>query len=237
MLFHSFFSWKDYDTWGTNGDLNGSLFSLDVEWAIMPSLALYGQLVMNEFSTPYELERWPESQAPNGLGYLAGLEYTHTFDHWGTLFYGEFVYTDPYLYVLSSPFGSFYWMRRLSDLTSKARRYTWIGHPEGRDSLLFSLGASANKENISLSSELSFIRKGEHTLVWDWSKGAGFNDQSTPSGTAENKFIATVGAGWKPLPVLSLSAQVSGIFVFNADHIEGQQKIGMETILSAVFTY
>jgi hypothetical protein len=239
IVFHNAWPWRDYDEWGSGekGYMTGSLFSIDLDWAIIPSLAVYGQFVLNEFSTPYELENYPDDQPPNGLGYLAGIEYTPAFNQWGALFYGEFVYTDPYLYTLSSPFASFYWMRRPSELTSTSYRYAWTGHPEGRDTMLFSLGALAYKENLSLSSELSFIRKGEHTLYWDWGMGSAYNDQHTPSGTAENKVIASIGAGFKPLSSVMLKAQISGILVFDAGHIQGEQETGAEVILSASYTY
>jgi hypothetical protein len=237
-VFHSFFSWQDYPKWGAgDGDLSGSLFSLDIEWAIVPSLRWYGQMVMNEFSTPYEMKRWPDSQPPNGLGYLCGLEYTRALNAWGATFYGEFVYTDPFLYVLSSPFASFIWMRRLSDIGSKGLRYRWMGHPEGRDILLFTLGSGFFKGNLSYAADVSFIRRGENTLFWNWGVGPGFYDQHTPTGTAENQLSAAFKVNWKPLACLTLTAYLSGTMVFNAKHIKEKQAYGMDMAFSAAFTY
>jgi hypothetical protein len=237
-IFHSFFSWQDYSKWGSrDGDLTGSLFSLDIDWAILPSLAWYGQIVMNEFSTPYEKKRWPDTQPPSGLGYLCGIEYTRSFHSWGASFYGEVVYTDPFVYLLSSPFASFVWMRRLSDIGSKDLRYQWIGHPKGRDTLLFALGSSFFKQNISYAADLSFLRKGEHTLYWDWGAGPDFSGQHTPTGIPENTLTAAFKVNWKPLPCLTLGAYLAGALIFDAEHIRGSRKYGAETAFSVVFTY
>ncbi|AEF82651.1 hypothetical protein [Leadbettera azotonutricia] len=234
-IFHSFFAWLDYDKWG-DGDMVGSLFSLDLDVAIIPSLAFYGQFVMNEYSTPYERKNWPD-QAPNGLGYLAGLEYTHGFKNWNGIFYGEFVYTDPFLYTLSSPFGSFISMRRLSDVGAKSLRYSWIGHPEGRDTMLFALGAGFSKKDLALSVDVSFVNKGEHTLQWDWDMSHESRNASTPSGIAEHRLTAGLAAEWQPFAFLALSGYIGGAMSINANHESGTNEYGMEFGFSAAFTY
>jgi hypothetical protein len=241
-IFHSFFAWHDYDDWGAGGgDMEGSIFSLDLEWAIIPSLTLYGQFVLTEFSTPYELKRWPDTQPPQGLGYLAGIEYARDVKGWGMSLYGEFVYTDPFLYMHSSPFASFIWMRHLSETTSKPRRYAWIGHPDGRDMMLFAVGSSIFKGDLGFSFELSGKFSGEHSLSWDWGSGPGYNDQKSPSGVAENTFSAVLGAKWKlwsrHQATITLAGHLAGVMVFNAAHIQDERKMGAETMLSLIFSY
>jgi hypothetical protein len=237
-IFHSFFSWRDYPDWGKkDGDMTGSLLSLDIEWAIVPSLTWYGQVVINEFSTPYEKKRWPDTQPPSGLGYLCGIEYTRPVRQWGASFYGEAVYTDPFLYILSSPFASFIWMRRLSDIGSKDLRYLWTGHPQGRDTLLFTLGALLFKSNISCGGDLSFIRKGEHTLYWDWGTGPDFFDQQTPTGVPENTLRLAFKVNWKPLSYLTLGGYLAGSMVFDAEHIRGRREYGVDTAFFVSFVY
>jgi hypothetical protein len=238
IIFHSFFSWRDYDGWGSSTErdsMSGSLFSVDLDWAIVPSLAFYGQFVMNEYSTPYELKNFPDEQAPNATGWLFGLEYTRDLAGWQTAFYGEFAYADPFLYTLSTPFASYVWMRRTAD--SLGPRYNWIGHSEGRDMMLFALGSDFVKKNLSLSAGVSFIRRGEHTILWDWKMGPESNGQKTPSGVAENKLTANIGSSWKVLPYLTLSAQVAGNFVFNAGHQNGRNEYGMDAVFAVVFFY
>jgi hypothetical protein len=238
IIFHSLFPWRDYDTWGPNeGSLVGSMFAVDVEWAILPSLAVYGQFVMNEFSTSYELRRWPDTQAPNALGYLAGIQKTFNIDPWGVSVYGEFVYTDPFLYVLSSPYCSYIWMRRLSDISSKSHRYAWIGYPEGRDRIVGAAGTVFFTGDLSFSLDVSWISRGSRSLSWDWVKGPGYNDQRTPSGSPEYQLEAIIGAGWKPLPQLTLAGHLAGTALFEAGHIRGEREQSLEIMLRIAYTY
>jgi hypothetical protein len=237
-IFHSFAAWRDYDeTWGNEerSDMVGSLFSLDASWAILPSLLAYGQFVLNEWSTPYELEHWPDAQAPNATGFLAGVEYTRDIAGWGASFYAEYMYSDPYLYVLSTPFGSYLWMRRISDI--EPLRYRWIGHPEGRDSLVYMGGASFSKEDIGFSLNVAFVQKGEHTLTWDWSMGKESTAEKTPSGVPENTLTLVVGSNWKPLAWLELSAQAGGSVVFNHGHTPGAREYGFDAMIRVKCTY
>ncbi|MDR2068716.1 MAG: capsule assembly Wzi family protein [Spirochaetaceae bacterium] len=244
-LFHSFFAWNDYEPWQgmdprgntREGSLVGSLFSFDLEWAVLPSLALYGQLVMNEFSTSYEKNRWPDTQPPNGLGYLAGLEYNPGFTFWRASFYGELVYTDPYLYVLSSPFASFISMRRLPELGDKELRYRWIGHPQGRDTMLIALGADFLREPWGFALGLSFIRKGEHTIRWDWSQGKDSFSEVSPTGRPEHIFTAQGAGTWNFLPGFSLKfyAALSMIFDRRRQERTGPE-FGLETALSLSYS-
>jgi hypothetical protein len=239
IVLHNAWPWRDYDEWGSGkkGYMTGSLFSFDLDWAIIPSLALYGQFVLNEFSTPYELRQYPNDQPPNGLGYLAGVEYTHVFSGWSALVYGEFVYTDPYLYTLSSPFASYIWMRRPSELGSKPLRYRWIGHGEGRDMALFALGAAFSKTDLLLSADISLVNRGEHTIEWDWSQTDEALKERAPTGLPERRLTAGFGAVWRPFPLLSLSGHAAGTLLFNAGHQTGSNEAGLELYFSAALSY
>jgi hypothetical protein len=239
MVFHSFFSWRDYPNWGKNdGDMVGSLFSLDMEWAFLPGWALYGQVVMNEFSTPYE-KNIAADQPPSGMGYLLGAEYAFSASGWSFSCYAELVYTEPFLYTLSSPFGSMIWMRRSSDLGSKDLRYAWFGYGEGRDMFLAALGVSAATEKLSLSMDISVKLQGEHRQAgqgaWDWNKEQ--NSQHSPSGTPETSTRILLGAGFKLLPSLTLSGHFGGTALFDADHRKGAREYGIEAGLKAAYYY
>ena len=129
MIFHSFYSWNNYDNWLENDQrrhINGSIFSTEVNWNIIRSLAFYGQFVLTDYATPGELGQRAE-QPPNGLGFLAGLQYSHSFSSWASHSFFEFTYTYPYLYMNPSPFASFIQMRNLSD--SHRVHYSFIGIP------------------------------------------------------------------------------------------------------------
>jgi hypothetical protein len=237
VLFHSFSAWWDYDFWGSGkGDMEGSIFSFDLDWAVLPSLAIYGQFVMNDFATPWEFDIQPD-QPPNGLGYLAGVEYTHAFTAWQIVLYGEFVYTDPYVYTLSTPFSSYIWMRRLSVTEDKERRYLWIGHPEGRDTLLFTLGALFSKSNLAFSFDCSYTNKGMHNIKWDWKKGPDAYNEKTPTGIAEQQFRLSAGTSWKPLNWISLSGYIGGVAAIDANHLSGNNEYGMEAMFSVALVF
>jgi hypothetical protein len=213
----------------------GSVFSLDVEWAFLPHWALYGQVVMNEFNTPYEKKR-SSDQNPPGMGYLLGAEYTGAVSRWALSCYAELVYTDPFLYTLASPFGSMIWMRRSSDLGSKDLRYAYFGHSEGRDMFLAALGVSAAAEKLALSLDLSVKRQGERGIQnWDWNTA--YSNEFSPSGNPETRLKALFGVSFKPLPPLTLSSCLGGTMLFDADHVKGNREYGMEAGLKAVYSF
>jgi hypothetical protein len=240
MLFHSFYSWKDYPEWGTNnGDMTGSLFSLDIEWAVSPGWALYGQMVMNEFSTPYE-KNMAIDLPPSGMGYLLGAEYAFAVSNWSLSCYVEAVYTDPFLYTLSSPFASMIWMRRSSDMGTKDLRYAWFGHSEGRDMFLAALGVSAVTEKLSLSAQFSVKLQGEHKQAgdngaWDWNKEQSY--QTSPSGNPETSVRLLLGAAYKLLPAITLSGYFGGTALFDAGHKKGANESGIEAGFKATYYF
>ena len=240
MVFHSMFSFWEYPQWDDqgasagSGDMNGSLFAAELNWNIMKSLTVYGQFVMNQFATPYKLEQWP-NQPPNGLGYLAGINYSHSFSGWGSVFYLEFIYTDPYLYMNPSPFASLIHMRNLG-YSPDRHQYSYIGFP--RDAIVCTLGARFfDRDYLILTGEFSWQSRGEHTIVWDWEKTREAWNENTPSGTAQNLFIAGLGAEWKILPYLVLKGSLSAAFAFNNNHVSGSHAAGGQVAFSAGFRY
>jgi hypothetical protein len=235
VVFHSLFSWSDYENWPVNpseGDLNGSFFSLELNWNITKNLSVYGQFVMNEWAAQGEIKSNP-NQPPNELGYLAGTSFTHSFDAWGSVFFLEFIHTDPYCYILSSPFASFIQMHY-----SGGRQYYFIGYP--RDTIALALGTRFFKSDIIvINGDFSWICRGEHDkdgLTWDWANTDITRIEKTPSGSAENNFSVSLGAEWKPLSYLTLKGSVTGILSFNNKH-SGSDKRGGQAALSVSFHY
>jgi hypothetical protein len=234
IIFHSLYSWQDYVNWNPDdterSHMNGSFFSVELNWNIIKSLAVYGQFVMNEISLRTEIDGWDEP-IPNALGYIAGLHFTHSFKTWGSIFYLEFIYTDPYLYILSSPFSSF--------IQQNFFGYKFIGYP--RDTMSVSAGAEFfNKDNLSFSGSFSWVSSGEHDkngLKWDWQRSISAWNERTPSGTAENKFVLGLGAKWKPLPYIVLKANIAGIVSLNNKHIPGVNAEGGQASLSVSLQY
>ncbi|MCX7949283.1 MAG: capsule assembly Wzi family protein [Treponemataceae bacterium] len=231
-IFHSFFSWRDYEKWNGTGDLNGSLISIDFEWNGGGGVSFYGQAVMNQYTTPYEAEHWPDEISPNGFGWLGGFSYIRYIQGWQSRFYIEGVYTDPYLYMLSSPFASFVWMRRLSELTTKDLRYRWIGYERGRDVVVGALGGQFKKVPFSVVLQLLFESRGEHGLIWDWQDGMTAYQERTPTGVAQNSFVFSGQVQWQLLPNLSISLFGALQQVFSLHHEEGNNQLGIEGALT-----
>jgi len=235
VIFHSLYAWTDYDRWSfnssensENGSMIGSFLSFEINLNIIKSLSVYGQFVMNELSLRGEKEKEPDLP-PNGMGYLAGINFSHPINSWGSIYYLEFIYTDPYLYILSSPFCSF--------IQQDHHNYL-IGH--SRDTMSLTFGAKFfNNDALNLSGSFSWVASGAHNRVglkWDWDRGETYNEK-TPSGTAENKFILSLGAEWNPLSWLALKAGITGIISLNNKHIDGVREAGGQASLSVGFKY
>jgi len=232
IFFHSLFAWNDFPVWAPNeGSMVGSFASVEFNWNIINNLSLYGQVVMNEFTLPGETD-----EHPNALGYLLGIQFAHSFGNWRKISFLELIYTDPYLFILSSPFASFIQMDRLGN-------YFFIGHP--RDTISLSLGANFFYRNIlNLSTKFSWIASGQHNdndetngLTWDWERGPDAVRRRTPTGTAENKFILSLAAGWQARPWLQFNAGLTGIVSLNNNHISGNNQIGGQASFSVGFRY
>ena len=234
MIFHSFYAWRNYDKWNDEGNMVGSLFSAEINWNIIKSLSVYGQFAMNELSLWLETASNP-NQPPNGFGYIAGIQYSHSFrkSPWASVFFFEFASTDPYLCLNGSPFSSFIHMRYVYD---KSKRYTFMGYP--RDLIALNLGARFfNAGALEFNGLLSFVSKGEHDIHYDWQKTPEAFAEKNPSGTAEKKLIASVSSQWKINKFFTLNSSITGIFSLNNNHVLGTNEAGLQAALSVKFVY
>jgi hypothetical protein len=236
ILFHQLFSWWNYDPWAAGSNdmehMVGSLLSIEVNWNIIKTFAIYGQFMMNEASTPHELDITSD-QPPSGMGYMFGARFSHSFKKWGSLFFIEFAHTDPYMHTLSSPYASYIHMRYLGWVEGR-KQYRYMGYP--RDTISITAGTKFFKNDyLSFTGEFSWMSTGEHyNLVWDWKMG---DHVSTPSGTVQNKYLATFGFNWKPLSYLSLKGSISGIISRNNGNISGNNEYGGQASLSVTVSY
>ena len=230
IIFHDLFSWYDFDKWRWGehrGDMVGSLFSMEVNWNVLRNLAVYGQFVMNELTLPGET-----NENPNAMGYMLGVQYAFSFTNWRSVSFLEFFYTDPYLSILSSPFGSFIQM--------DYKQYYFIGYP--RDTIAVIFGTNFyNKDTLNFAGRFSWIASGQHNdnestngLTWDWREGP---SSRAPTGTVEHKLILSLGAGWRPLSWLTFNTKISGIVSLNNNHISGDNQIGGQVSFSAGLRY
>ena len=235
MIFHSFFSWWDYDTWdGNNGDMTGSFLSLELNWNIVTSLAFYGQFAMNQYATGFKKSKWT-NQPPDGLGFLSGMRYSHSFKTWASVFYLEYLYTWPYLYMNPSPFASFIYMRSLG-ISPGRLQFFYTGLP--RDTIALKMGTKFFKDDaLSIEGDFTWVSQGKHTIAWDWEKNSTTFDERTPTGTVENKFIFSLAAQWKLYSFLVFGGGVTGIFSRNNGHDSGINETGGQAAFSVSFLF
>ncbi len=100
-IFHNF----------NNREMFNAIASLELDVALLPGVALYGQFALDQARAPNE-----NSSQPDAMGYLAGVDLTLPLSR-GYLIGGlEFVYNDPYLY-----------QRDLIDFKISRRQFTAIG--------------------------------------------------------------------------------------------------------------
>ena len=234
-IYHSFYAWKEYDRWNRkegdnkdNGYMVGAFLSLEVNWNIVKPLSVYGQFVMNEVSIQSEKDKLSELP-PDCLGYLAGINFSHPINSWNSFYFLEFIYTEPYAYILSSPFASF---------IQQDYHYYLLGH--SRDTISLTAGAKFFIDTLSFSGSFSWISSGEHNsdyLKWDWERGEQAYNEKSPSGIAENKFKLSFETEWKPLSWLYLKAGITGIISLNNKHINDNTETGGQASLSAGIKY
>jgi len=230
IIFHSLYSWNDYPEWMEGHSMAGSILSLEVNWNIIKSLSIYGQFVMNEFALPGEIKS-KSVQPPNGLGYLFGIQYSHLFSSWASIFYFEFIYTDPYLNLLSSPFASF--------IQQDRKGYFYLGYPRDTISLTFGFNLF-NNDSLKFYGFLSGLIKGEHNkygLKWNWEKTSETFNERTPTKTTEYNYSIFFGASWNPFFWLELKAGLIGTLSFNNNYISDNTEAGGHINFSASFKY
>lgn len=216
-IFHYLFAWFDYERWNPpnpsyEGDMVGSFFSIELNVNLFKSFSFYGQFVLQEFALGSESNNNPD-QPPNGLGYLAGVNYTRSIKNWGAAFFAEFLYTDPYLNILSSPYGSMIYM----DIYD---RYKYFGAP--RDTMSLTFGADFfDNDKLSFFGRFSWISEGEHDrdgIQWLYEYTQEARDKKTPSGNKQDNFIASLGATWKVTKNFTLFTSITGLFSTNNKH-------------------
>jgi len=240
MVFHSLYSFWNYPRWNKNeerspgwGDMNGSLFSLELNWNVVTSFALYGQFVMNQIATSYKIEHW-EPQV-NGLGYLAGSRLSRNFGEWGSVFNLEFIYTYPYLYMNPSPFASYIHMRYLG-IRPDRFHYSYIGFP--RDTIAVNLSSQFFKDDkLKLNGSFKWLLQGEHDIYWDWESTLEAYNEKTPTGVAQSLFILSFGANYKLLSWLELKTDITGLYSINNNFISNNNQTGAQASFSVIINY
>ena len=144
MIFHNFFGWRE-KTFNANASEEsgkssiGCQFGLEVDIVPIRGLRLYGQYGQNQFQTSFELKRYPAARnIPNSLGGLAGIEYIHPFSFGHFSVIGEFLYANPWMYIMENKHISLYHRRR-DTVAGKGKTDSyieqWVANPYGPDTI------------------------------------------------------------------------------------------------------
>ena len=144
MIFHNFFGWRE-KTFNANASEEsgkssiGCQFGLGVDIVPVRGLRLYGQYGQNQFQTSFELKRYPAARnIPNSLGGLAGIEYIHPFSFGHLSVTGEFLYANPWMYIMENKYISLYHRRR-DTVAGKGKTNSyieqWVANPYGPDTI------------------------------------------------------------------------------------------------------
>jgi len=240
MIIHNAMTWRDYDLWNSGAEervgehMNGSFFSAEFNWHIVKSLSAYGQFAMTELSAGPELDEGREiPEAPNAIGFMFGLQYSHSFNKWASVFYLECFYTSPFLYINPSPYASIIFMHDVQ-FFHEIHYYYYFGYP--RDTFAITAGARFfNNDKLIINGEFSWISRGKYgkfPIEWNWR----YDYSWAPSGSPENNFILSAGVNWKLLSFLTLKGKISGIYSLNYNY-EGSNLTGGQVSLSANFYY
>ena len=140
MVFHNYFGWRE-DTFNGKGSASSVGCQLGVGLDIIPvhGLRIYGQYGQNQFQTSYELNNFPEARnIPNSLGGLVGIEYIHPFSFGHLSVTGEFLYANPWMYIMENKRISLYHRRK--DPVAPAGKISdsimmWLANPYGPDTM------------------------------------------------------------------------------------------------------
>lgn len=211
-----------------------NMMTLELDYAPVPGLLLYGQFAMDQFSTAFEQKTYGLDSEPNAMGYLAGVEYRRPVGtgHFSAAF--EFVKTDPWLYIREHPLVSFLSTRRIHSEARKDvlgdRNYyflnTPIGYPRGPDVIVNSLLLSYTEAGRrGLYAEYRLVFAGEHDVTTPFVTGDAAWEYKTPSGNADTENIARLG-GWYRIS-RSFSVFAEAAFVYNDGETDLQLAAGV----------
>ena len=166
MIFHSYAGWRD--DYGQTGEESpvGTQLGLSVELVPFGGFKMYGQFVMNQFQTSYELDNYETAKGtPNSFGGLAGLEYVRQFRDGYLDTRLEGVYTNPWLYILDNHAISYYQTRRelvAPEGYPSKEIQSWLGSPYGPDTIAANLSCEYLVPlERSFGISYRYLRKGE----------------------------------------------------------------------------
>lgn len=140
MIFHNYFGWRESTFNGKpSASSVGCQLGVGVDIVPVRGLRIYGQYGQNQLQTSYELNTYPEARnIPNSFGGLAGIEYIHPFPFGHLSVTGEFLYANPWMYIMENKHISLYHRRK--DTVAPAGKtddyiMAWLANPYGPDTM------------------------------------------------------------------------------------------------------
>lgn len=179
------------------GNANSTL-SFELEFTPFRFLTAYFNMLVDEFPYPGE-DQTSVWACPNGIGYQAGLESSFLLGNGIFTAWGEFVQTDPYLYLRDEV--DYIVKRRIFNI-EKGGSFVkdFLGYQYGPDCRVFAAGISYDWFDVLAANlDCRYVIHGENNIDTVWGMGPTHVDKVTPSGTVlEKTFVLSAGVSATP---------------------------------------
>ena len=224
------------------GDEAGANIYMTVGFNLVPlrGISLYGEYLLDELQTFIELAEYgdavnsiPNAEAwmlgtkgvlPLGPGYLSG--------------FFEWIKTSPWCYLLDPEGGTIAWTHRETTDVLNAREQVIkpLGYEYGPDTMAFEGAASYTIPGV-LNSKLSasYIIKGEHTIVTEWTTADNAALLTTPTGIPEYRLVIGLSGSYEIFSFLNAAVDLAWVNISNYGHVEGSVFSDFQSAVSLSF--
>ncbi|MGL4985907.1 MAG: hypothetical protein ACRC5H_02065 [Treponemataceae bacterium] len=253
MAFHGFGAWASYGDY--NDDIGSdypaedsrvtSYFAVTFDVNPWRFIRLYGLFTMNQFQMQYEIDHNPEAaKIPNGIGWQAGIEGWIPINNGYLRLNGEFLHTDPYLYIAKNPKWSLIADKKELYINTTEALRAWVGTPFGPDTIAFQLTAiyslpriwtAGLKYRLKIHGEinktiLNSVGSDGKPNYYPTSKDEA--QRKTPTGTPEYENLVSVQGSYEIYDGITIFAQVGFVHHINHDNRIGNTQMGFEGAIS-----
>lgn len=237
-----------------------SMLGFDVDYAIMPGLNTYGQIVIDEFSLAEPDETSSSGWRPSKFGYLLGLKYLYPTENGVFTSSLEGVLTDPYLYLREkyntdgtdsyTDGVSFYGELREFNISGGLTYLReCVGYKYGGDAVVanWNFGYESNS-NWLAKIDLFYMAHGivYNELISDWLDGGTITPKtpttvdptgSNESGEVEHLFRASMIGSYQILPWFYTDAQIDNWFILNKENEQNPVVYDLQIYLGFHMTF
>ena len=222
MIYHQYFM----------PDRSNSFLTVELIASLCPGFSLYGQFAMDDVKFLGESETIPDA-----FGWQLGFNYSWVTSSSTWLLWGEYVHTDPYLYLRD---GIDYIAFSKSGGTYIEN---YLGYPLGGDAQVYALGIMWDTiDTLNIFTSLQLSTKGE--VSFDSAYPPLEPLATTPTGIPETTLrITTGGTYYKPAPLwgsidsyFSIHGNISYIMIDNFQHISDQLAHDLQCSFAVSYT-